>query len=199
MGRRLPANERRDQILYVARACFTKHGYEGTTTAMIARDAQVTEPIIYRHFCSKLGLFNAILEHILDEVRARFAALKHSDLSGAEKIVAIAKAFPAFSHDQHDFFRIADCALASSSEDSTRKLLREYYRYYERKLTELVVAGKDDGSIDPAVEPISFSWMLIMTGIGLSLVSDLDVPILTDEHFPVDIAHLVRSMLQPRG
>ncbi|MBL4590601.1 MAG: helix-turn-helix transcriptional regulator [Phycisphaerales bacterium] len=59
---RLPATKRREQLLDVAMELFAKRGYAGATTAQLAKEAGITEPIIYRHFKSKRDLFVALIE-----------------------------------------------------------------------------------------------------------------------------------------
>jgi len=53
---RLPAAERRQAILEAALRVFSNSSYDGATTAEIAREAGVSEPILYRHFASKREL-----------------------------------------------------------------------------------------------------------------------------------------------
>ena len=65
---RLPAPERREAILDAALRVFCSGSYAGTTTAEIAAEAGVTEPVIYRHFASKRALWLACM----DEAWARF-------------------------------------------------------------------------------------------------------------------------------
>jgi len=59
---RLPANQRRAQLLDTAAEVFAVRGYSGATTAELAEAAGVSEPIIYRHFKSKKDLFIALVE-----------------------------------------------------------------------------------------------------------------------------------------
>src|SRR6188508_3728896 len=59
---RLKAPQRREQLMEVATKLFARNGYEATTTAAIALAANVTEPILYRHFKSKQELFVAIVK-----------------------------------------------------------------------------------------------------------------------------------------
>ena len=59
---RLPASERKAQILRTATELFAQQGYEGTKTSLIAREAGVNEAIIFRHFNSKEDLYWAVLE-----------------------------------------------------------------------------------------------------------------------------------------
>ena len=44
-------------MLAHAKQLFVKFGYQNTTTEKIARAAQVSEPVLYRHFESKRALF----------------------------------------------------------------------------------------------------------------------------------------------
>ena len=59
---RLPAEERRRQLIEVAIDLFARRGFKGTTTKEIAAAAGVTEAIIFRHFATKEQLYTAILD-----------------------------------------------------------------------------------------------------------------------------------------
>jgi AcrR family transcriptional regulator len=59
--RRIPAGERRAQIMRVAGGLFARDGYAGTRIDDIAAAAEVTKPIVYRHFDSKKALYMALL------------------------------------------------------------------------------------------------------------------------------------------
>jgi len=67
--RRLPAEERREAIVRAALRVFTATSYAGATTAEIAREAGVTEPVLYRHFASKRDLWLACLDVAWAETR----------------------------------------------------------------------------------------------------------------------------------
>ena len=68
---RYSAPDRRRQILEVARELFARQGFQGTTTRAIARQAGVTEALIFRHFPTKEALYWALLEHTCQAARAR--------------------------------------------------------------------------------------------------------------------------------
>lgn len=59
--------ETRDRILIAARSLFAVHGFDGTTTASIARKAKVNEALIFRHFPAKIDLYEAILRTKLED------------------------------------------------------------------------------------------------------------------------------------
>src|SRR5437764_3948151 len=66
---RLAAEERRAHLLDVACQVFSRGSYRGVTTAEIAREAAVTEPILYRHFASKRDLYFACIDEAWRRVR----------------------------------------------------------------------------------------------------------------------------------
>ena len=60
---RMPAEDRRRQIVDVAMRLFSERGFRGTTTKEIAQAAGVSEAIIFRHFATKEELYTAIIDH----------------------------------------------------------------------------------------------------------------------------------------
>jgi AcrR family transcriptional regulator len=60
---RMSGDERRSQILLVAIRLFSQHGFSGTTTKEIARQAGVSEAMVFRHFATKSDLYDAILDY----------------------------------------------------------------------------------------------------------------------------------------
>ncbi len=60
---RLPALDRRRQLLEAALEVFSRKGFEGSTTKEIAAAAGVTEAMVFRHFPTKQALYAAVLEY----------------------------------------------------------------------------------------------------------------------------------------
>jgi AcrR family transcriptional regulator len=61
--------EGRQRILAVALRSFAELGYEGTTTAAVAREVGVTQPLVHHHFGSKEGLWRAAMHLLFSELR----------------------------------------------------------------------------------------------------------------------------------
>ncbi len=60
--KRVPAAVRRRIILDAAISTFAEYGYHGAKMETIAERADVTKPILYRHFPSKLSLIVALVD-----------------------------------------------------------------------------------------------------------------------------------------
>jgi len=74
---RLPAAQRRRQLLDVALATFSDRGYHGTSMDDVAGAAGVTKPVLYQHFGSKRALYLELLDDVggqLMDVIAKAAA-----------------------------------------------------------------------------------------------------------------------------
>ena len=59
---RMPATERRQQLLDVALGVFARNGYHETSMNALASEAGVTKPVLYQHFESKHELFAQVLQ-----------------------------------------------------------------------------------------------------------------------------------------
>ena len=58
---RMRGEERREDILNHAKTVFARFGYADASTSELARASEVTEPMLYKHFGSKKGLFLAVM------------------------------------------------------------------------------------------------------------------------------------------
>lgn len=61
---RLPAEQRRRQLLDVACDAFAASGFHGTSMDEIAEAAGVTKPVLYQHFPSKRALYVELLADV---------------------------------------------------------------------------------------------------------------------------------------
>ena len=69
---RMTAQQRRAQLLDVARALFAERGFEATSIEEIANRAGVSKPIVYEHFGSKEGIYEVVkdreVQRLIDEI-----------------------------------------------------------------------------------------------------------------------------------
>lgn len=68
--KRLPAPERRQQLIDVARDVFLSVGREGVSTHQIAEAAGVNVALLYQHFSSNVELFDVSVLQPLEEILA---------------------------------------------------------------------------------------------------------------------------------
>src|SRR5436305_1700313 len=75
---RLPAVQRRRQLLDVSLEVFARQGFHGASMAEVAEAAGVTKPVLYQHFGSKRELYLELLDDVgqrlLEEVQKATAS-----------------------------------------------------------------------------------------------------------------------------
>lgn len=73
-GTRMPRQQRREQLLQVAREVFSETGYHQTTMDDIAEAANVSKPVLYQHFSGKVELYESVLGAATERFEAAFSA-----------------------------------------------------------------------------------------------------------------------------
>ena len=70
---RLPAAERRRQLLEIATDVFASRGYHDSSMNDIADAAGVTKPVLYQHFDSKRELYLELLRDIGEDLQLQIS------------------------------------------------------------------------------------------------------------------------------
>lgn len=108
MKKRLPAPERRKVILQAALHTFAEQGYHGAIMETIARRANVTKPILYRHFPSKLELLKALIKETGEQLREALRGTENetSSLNWEDRIRRDVDAYLSFVTGNEMGFRL---------------------------------------------------------------------------------------------
>jgi AcrR family transcriptional regulator len=70
---RLPARDRREQLLRTAAELLRRHGTDGLELTRLAAEAGVSRPIVYRFFPNRQALIIGVLEDLESDLARRFA------------------------------------------------------------------------------------------------------------------------------
>jgi AcrR family transcriptional regulator len=174
-GSRLPAEERRLQILRVAVSLFSQRGFVGTTTREIAQAAGVSEAMVFRHFATKQELYSAILDHkacsgdkMNPEAMVAEALQEKDDRAVFERL-----ALGALEHHECDpeFQRLLLHAALEGHE-----LAQMFFEKFVRRVYELlgsyIAERQRDGAMvvmDPAIVVRAFIGMIIHHSLNNNL------------------------------
>jgi AcrR family transcriptional regulator len=166
---RLRAEERRQAVLDTACQVFSKSSYRGATTAEIAREAGITEPILYRHFGSKRDLYLACLDEAWGSFREFAEEAERANPAGC--LGAIADMYMA----QRARVRLVDLwiqAITEASDDATiaeavRNQIREVHEFF----AGVIRHGQAAGAIHPDRDPVAEAWIFIGGGL-LATIDD---------------------------
>lgn len=103
---RLPAAERRVQLLQAARSVFATEGFQSATMETVANEAGITKPVLYQHFSSKRELFLELLRDVGDRLAATVGEAATAAPTAQAKVVDGFAAYFRFVADHPDAFRL---------------------------------------------------------------------------------------------
>lgn len=114
---RLPADERRIQLMAVALEAFGSNGYHDTSMNQIADAAGITKPVVYQHFESKHALYLALLVDIGERLRSEISAALAQAESPRELVEAgLSAFFEFFGQEPHSFAVMFGDGVRSDSD-----------------------------------------------------------------------------------
>src|SRR5687767_15866178 len=181
---RLKADERRKQLLASAAICFAKDGYRGTTTAKIAAEAGVSEPIIYRHFKNKRDLFIALIEKVADDVFQNWQEATRNARSPLEKLQVLLYRNPATSDPStRAVYQLLFHASTELNEPKIQQAIRDHYQKYVESLASVMTEAQQAGQLRSDVPAEWLAWQIIHAAVGFAMIRPLAIPSHTNLEF----------------
>lgn len=96
LRQRLPAAQRRRQLLDVAVSKFAASGFHATSMDEIADAAGVTKPVLYQHFSSKRQLYRELLDTVGQELLETVASRAAAENAPYQRVLAGFRAYFRF-------------------------------------------------------------------------------------------------------
>lgn len=165
---RLPAAKRRSAIVRAALRVFSSTSYAGATTAEIAREAGVSEPVLYRHFASKRALWVACLDAAWEETRKQLEGKFARFVGGPE---------PAGQQSPWKSPTMPNLWLQGLTEAGDDPAVRREIRRHMREVHDFVAVALREGQARGVVpkdrDPDAEAWVFIGGGLLRSVADRL--------------------------
>lgn len=165
---RMAAEERRQCVVAAACRVFAKSSYRGATTAEIARESGVTEPVLYRHFPSKRDLYLACLDAAWARVRRLWEEALANEPDPGSRLGAMGR---AYVHQQRvgDKIMLSDLwvqALSEAGEDpKIRRYLRDQMREVHDFVADKIRLSQAAGGVAKERDAGAEAWIFISLGL----------------------------------
>jgi AcrR family transcriptional regulator len=155
---RLPAEERRKQILKSAVRTFARSNYRAAKVADIAADAGISEALIYKLFDSKQAIFLEILQHMSERVVASWQAEVDREEDAVKALRNMGLTYYRRMMKHPDELRVQFQAISEVADKEIAERLRRDHENYMRFITKVLRKGIRQGSIrkDVDVEMLGF-------------------------------------------
>lgn len=178
-GRRLAPEDRRAALLEAALPCFARRGYAGTGTRDLARDAGVSEPILYRHFPSKAELFRAVLEQAGDRLLAAVEEAVDGYEGADARLHALAGALPGLFESYGSELRVVNAGALVLEEPEITTAAAAVAQRIGRALG---AAFRGPG-LRAGVRAETAGFLLLEIGLGAAMLHPLRLPEMETEGF----------------
>lgn len=170
---RLPAAERRRAIVEAALRVFSSTSYAGATTAEIAREAGVSEPIIYRHFSSKSDLWLACLDEAWVQSRRAIEA-RFAELGEENGVLAVGQTGMRLRREGVLMPNLWIQGVTEAAEDAEiQKVVRRHVREVHRFVAGLIRRAQAAGGVHADRDPDAEAWIFLAGGFLVSFADRL--------------------------
>jgi AcrR family transcriptional regulator len=160
-GTRRSAGERRTELIEIAIEHFALHGYNGTSTDQVAREAGISQPYLFRLFGTKRDLFLACHEEWHARLQRTFADAMRG-VPAEERFAAMGQAYDGLLEDRTSLlFQMQSYAACADPEIRTR--VREEFAALVRQVAEATGAGPED------------LWGFFSNGMLLNVIAALEL------------------------
>ena len=171
---RMRAPERRRQLLEVAAKLFAERGYRGTTTAELAAEAGITEPILYRHFDNKLDLFVTLVSEVGKEVISAWQEALDDTEDEIERLRRLLAANPATHARGKGVYRVIFQAMTELDGDpEIAKAIRRHVSRLHAFLKGEITALQDSRVVRSDESAEGLAWLLVDVAVGYGMVAPL--------------------------
>jgi AcrR family transcriptional regulator len=166
-ARRLPAEDRRSQIIESARGVFSSQSYGKVGTADLAKAAGVSEPALYRYFSGKKELFLATLRSTAPKLLEIWQAIAYDVDDPLETLWSIGVHYYDHLQSHSGSMKLQFQALSEAHDPEIRAALRENFSAFVDFVSDTLNEGKRRGVVRRDIDTQLVAWQFL--GIGLTL------------------------------
>jgi AcrR family transcriptional regulator len=173
--RRLPAEERRRQILRSAVRVFARSNYRAAKVAEIAAEAGISEALLYKFFRSKQAIFLEILQHMSSRILAAWQEEvdREEDALLALRNMGITYHRRMKKHPEE--LRVQFQAISEVADQEIAARLRADHRSYVRFISEVIRKGMRQGSVREDLDVDMLGFLFDGGGILMNMMKLLSL------------------------
>jgi len=167
----LPASERRTITIEAVLKLAGSQDPGKITTAAIAKQINLTQGALFRHFPNKEALWEAVLEWVAERLLARIDRSARGEASPLAAMEAMFMSHIEFVAEHPGVPRMMFGELQSADPTPAKRTVQKLIRRYVKRLQRLVKKGKASGELDPLVDDQAAATLFIGTVQGLVMQS----------------------------
>lgn len=177
---RMTGEERKKVLIKSAIQVFSEENYRAAKVADIAAKANVTEPVVYKHFSSKKNLYLEVLTLIMEKTMKRFQDVTAKSMNPHEKMELIIKEHSTMIHVFRQELKLEFQAVSEIDDPEVKEIIATGYRSSFKLIEDVLKEGMDQGYFRGDINP-SFQAKLFV-GHFIHLSSYYLAEVLEDDY-----------------
>lgn len=167
----LPAEERRVVTVEAVIALAAEKNPNDITTADIAKQMQVTQGSLFRHFSTKDAIWQSVMEWVAERLMARIDSAARGVDSPLQALNAMFMAHVDFVADHPGVPRMMFGQLQNAASTPAKRLAQALIQRYSERISSRLEQGKASGEIAPEVDTRASAILFVGMLQGLVMQS----------------------------
>lgn len=190
---RMTGEERKKVLIKSAIKIFSEENYRAAKVADIAANADVTEPVVYKHFSSKKNLYLEVLTLIMERTVKRFQDVTAKKLNPHEKMKLIIEEYSTMVHVFRQELKLEFQAVSEIDDPEVKEIIATGYTSSFELIEGVLKDGMEQGYFREDINP-SFQAKLFV-GHFIHLSSYYLSEVLEDDYADQLFSFYLQSIL----
>jgi AcrR family transcriptional regulator len=193
--KRLPADQRKKQILKSAVRVFARSNYRAAKVAEIAAEAGISEALLYKFFTSKQAIFLEILQHMSERIVASWQEEVDREEDALEALRNMGTTYFERMKKHPEELRVQFQAISEIADKEIAERLREDHENYVHFITKVIRKGMRQGSVRKDLDVQMLAFLFDGGGILMNMMKLLSLEKKFNERTVLRLMdHLVESI-----
>jgi AcrR family transcriptional regulator len=161
---RLPAGERRAQILDAAIDLFARTGFRDASTAALAARLGLSEPALYRHFPSKRALYIAALDRSASVLLGEWRTIASAAASPLDALLEVGRWYFDQLAREPGHLLLRFRSFAHPDDEAIAARVRHHFMEAFHFVHGLHESARSRGQIAPTADTRAHTWVFMAVG-----------------------------------
>jgi AcrR family transcriptional regulator len=174
--------DQRKRIIQSAIKVFGEHNYDVGTMAMIAKEAGISEAMLYKHFDSKKELFMTCFEEIVGDLMSRYAKCYKSNVEEPLKYLEdSAIAYLNYIKESNAGSKFLVHLFSSTYDPELKEPLVGFFTASLQTVQKALEQAKSKGQLSKKADTELLAWDYVGHYYSLMLASEIGIEQMMDE------------------
>ena len=170
---KMEASARRQHILDTALKVFSAKGYHLTRTRELAKEAGISEPLIYKYFKGKEDLYFCLLKELRLTMLTSWENAEKSFEKPEDILRAFGMEYYSVVIQSPDTARVLFQTFAEAGMEEVLQFCRDLQLTLHGKIRKIIEDGVREGTFSENVDVGLAAWRFLSIGMTISVMSAL--------------------------